>query len=123
MVYAVADVLTLKVAVAPALYEISVAKPWMLGSPMPVMSHWLLGAPASWFSQAMALPPHDCACAADAGTRPPTTSSALEAMRSVRASRKRLRPRTRSRMLITWANLSDHRSKPAVVARVIGAAG
>src|ERR1700722_12108081 len=50
MVYAFASVLTLKVIVCPTFTLISVANPWMVGSPAPLTSHWLGGFPGRQFS-------------------------------------------------------------------------
>ena len=41
----------------PTLTLMSVAKPWMLSSPAPSMSHSLGGLPGLLFSQAILLPP------------------------------------------------------------------
>jgi hypothetical protein len=45
----------LKETVLPLLTLMSVAKPWMLGSPDPLTSHWLEGLPGFVFSQAIGL--------------------------------------------------------------------
>ena len=42
--------LTLNETVVPRFTLMSVAKPWMLGSPLPEMSHSLAGLPARQFS-------------------------------------------------------------------------
>src|SRR6185436_13216914 len=53
--YAEALVAILKRTVPPRLTLMSVAKPWIDGSPAPLMSHSLAGFPGFEFSQAMAL--------------------------------------------------------------------
>src|SRR5919107_3293354 len=51
--YVVEVVFTLKPMAAPRLTLMSVAKPWMVELPDPVMSHWLRGVPGFVFSQAI----------------------------------------------------------------------
>jgi hypothetical protein len=71
-------VVTLKRTVAPALTLMSVAKPWSVASPLPVMSHSLDGFPVRLFSQTIAFEPQPCArgaelwvsAAASAASRP-----------------------------------------------------
>jgi hypothetical protein len=58
--------LILKLTVVPTLTLMSVAKPWMLGSPAPEMSHTLGSVPSSWFSQTMLLPVQPAGTAASA---------------------------------------------------------
>src|SRR5438034_3741683 len=53
--YDVAFVLTLNVMVPPWFTLMSVANPWMVGSPAPLTSHSLGGLPASAFSHTTAL--------------------------------------------------------------------
>ena len=68
-----AVVLTLKRTTPPLFTLMSVANPWIVPSPAPMMSHSLAGLPASRFSHRMGLaaPSHDCACAVDAEPRNP----------------------------------------------------
>src|SRR4029453_11675730 len=55
MRYALASVLTLNVAVSPLLTLMSVANPWMLGSPMLLTSHSSGGLPGLQFSATISL--------------------------------------------------------------------
>src|SRR5215210_4642680 len=53
--YELVTELILKWTVSPLLTEMSLAKPWMPGSPSPTMSHSVLGLPGLEFSQAISL--------------------------------------------------------------------
>ena len=50
-----AVVVTLKETVPPLFTLMSVANPWIVASPDPVMSHSDLGLPGSWFSAGIGL--------------------------------------------------------------------
>jgi len=85
-VYAAAGVLILKLTVVPTLTLMSVAKPWMLGSPAPETSHTLGSVPGSWFSHTIAFPVQPAASASwpatpiqDAETRAMITTAAWHA--------------------------------------------
>src|ERR1700761_95584 len=52
MLYLVAVVLILNCSVSPGLTEIAVANPWMLSSPIPLISQLSPGSPSLVFSQA-----------------------------------------------------------------------
>src|SRR5688572_20137946 len=53
--YRVAPVFTLKRIVSPRFTLMSVANPWMLGSPSPLMSHLVDGLPGLQFSATISL--------------------------------------------------------------------
>src|SRR5438105_3907917 len=76
MLYPLAAVLTLKLIAPPLLTDMSVANPWMLGSPEPLMSHVFCGVPGFWFSQTMAFPRHAACTDAIRGLKPANPTSA-----------------------------------------------
>src|ERR1051325_5341916 len=66
----------------------SLAKPWMLGSPPPVTSHCVLGAPVFWFSQTMGFDPQ-VPCARTLG--PCRGATPASANNAADADRRRVR--------------------------------
>src|SRR5438046_1137526 len=76
--YAVEGVTTLKWTVWPLFTLMSVANPWMLGSPAPLTSHSLAGLPGLEFSHAIGFvmggPQAPCARASDAKTSAKTAA-------------------------------------------------
>ena len=78
--------LTLKKAVSPRLTLIWVAKPWMLGSPAPLMSHSLAGLPVRQFSATIGLGEEVQGSAAVVNDQVTLAASALPATSFARGS-------------------------------------
>ena len=78
---------TLKWTVWPWLTLMSVAKPWMVASPDPLMSHSVAGFPALVFSQAIGLVIGASHGAAAAGEAPAPSTRAAAAAASPRILR------------------------------------
>ena len=80
----------LKCTVPPCGTLISVAKPWMLESPIPETSHWFCGVPGRQFSASISLPgaAHEAWALGATAARP---ASATAAAAAAMASRSRFR--------------------------------
>ena len=83
-----AAVVTLKRTVLPLSMLNGVAKPWMLGSPVPTMSHSLFGDPWSWFSHTTGFKPH-VPTAPEFARSAPASRAVAHAIASTAATRAR----------------------------------
>src|SRR5437899_13079153 len=76
-----AVVLTLKWTIPPLFTLISVANPWIVESPEPVISHSLEGFPVRLFSQTMGFDPHWAPGLDPVASATPTTTRTMKERR------------------------------------------